>query len=334
MENSGISTRWFPDCSFSAAQPVLHDHVFRDFDQQAEQLVGHDQSYLQLTPGAFRGRFLSGFIGEDVALHLEYCNQALEQQVSGAPGQLSIGVLLNQSGEFRINGTTMSPGNLFFLPPRGALHVLSPTNGEIMAITIRQERLTRDPGLAPQIAAWLAGMDSQVELLHAPQLADRLRADAISALENATQATSHETMALIERALVASVAAQLTLQLSTRPHRETGQDAVYERFRACRASLLSDAACLEDTSALASLTNTSKRSVETAFAQHAGVGPLTYFRILRLHRVKRQLICPGSAHLSIGDIAAEHGFWDWSRFSSQYQRHFGELPSSTRRIES
>lgn len=332
IRNPDISTRWFPDCSFGARSAVLDDQVFRDFDQQAERLIGHDQSYLQLTPGAFQGRFLSGFLGDDVAIHMEYSSQALDQQVSGAAGQLSIGLLLGKSGEFRINGMSMSAGHLFLLPPGGFLHVLSPPGGEIMALTIRSETLKSEPGLALHIAEWFDRLEDQVEMLHAPRLADRLRSDAVSAMESATQAASPQALSLIARALVASVAAQFTLQLPSplQPHR--APDISWERFRACRASLLSGLIRDDNAGSLATLTNSSKRSVEAAFARHSLVGPLTWFRIMRLHRVRRQLICPQSAHLSIGDIAAEHGFWDWSRFSGQYQRHFGELPSATRRV--
>ncbi|MCB1452789.1 MAG: helix-turn-helix transcriptional regulator, partial [Rhizobiaceae bacterium] len=83
-------------------------------------------------------------------------------------------------------------------------------------------------------------------------------------------------------------------------------------------------------SEIANLIQVSKRTVEQAFSSNVSVGPLTYSRILRLHQVRRKLMDPSMATLSIGDIAAEHGFWDWSRFSQHYRRQFGSLPSAAR----
>ena len=74
----------------------------------------------------------------------------------------------------------------------------------------------------------------------------------------------------------------------------------------------------------------SQRSLEKAFSDFAFMGPLAYLRVARLHNARRKLLDPGRTDQSIGDIAAEEGFWDWSRFTSYYRRQFGELPSRTR----
>ena len=65
--------------------------------------------------------------------------------------------------------------------------------------------------------------------------------------------------------------------------------------------------------------------------QQMGLAPGTYERTLRLNTVRRALLSPNLRHQTIGDLAAEHGFWDWSRFSGSYKTLFGELPSQTRR---
>ncbi|WP_422038640.1 helix-turn-helix domain-containing protein [Roseibium sp.] len=55
-----------------------------------------------------------------------------------------------------------------------------------------------------------------------------------------------------------------------------------------------------------------------------------YLRVLRLNRARRKVGDRAFSGQSIGDIAAEEGFWDWSRFTNYYRRQFGELPSETR----
>ena len=129
MGNSLISTRWFPTCDFSARKGVFADNVFTNFEQQAEQLEGHDQSYIQLSQGAFQGRFLSASLGDIVAIHMEYCNQALEQEITGSPDHFTFGVMLNENNPFVINGVSLNRANLFVLPPSGNLHVINPNYG-------------------------------------------------------------------------------------------------------------------------------------------------------------------------------------------------------------
>ncbi|MEX3007402.1 helix-turn-helix domain-containing protein [Hoeflea sp. TYP-13] len=201
-----------------------------------------------------------------------------------------------------------------------------------MAIIIRRELLLGHPGLASKIADWMDGLTNHVEMLHAPRLAQRLREDAVSALESASQARTEASRDLIGRALVASIVAKLTLEWSGPPTaNEFTAAKSYERFQECRPLLISDWKRFSSTAAFTKSVRASRRSVENAFSENAQVGPLGYLRIFRLHQVRRQLVNPDCFHLSIGDIAAEHGFWDWSRFSNHYRRHFGELPSETRR---
>ncbi|WP_422041773.1 helix-turn-helix domain-containing protein [Roseibium sp.] len=60
------------------------------------------------------------------------------------------------------------------------------------------------------------------------------------------------------------------------------------------------------------------------------MGPLSYARLVRLHNARQKLRDGKFDRESIGNIAAQEGFWEWSRFTSYYGKHFGELPSQTR----
>ena len=60
------------------------------------------------------------------------------------------------------------------------------------------------------------------------------------------------------------------------------------------------------------------------------MGFSAYHRLLRLHAVRRSLRTNHQKERSIGDIAAEFGFLNWSYFGEQYRAAFGERPSDTR----
>ena len=70
-------------------------------------------------------------------------------------------------------------------------------------------------------------------------------------------------------------------------------------------------------------------TLERAFREHFGVSPKRYLVACRLNRV-RQLLLRCEDERSISDIATQWGFWHMSKFSADYKRMFGELPSTTR----
>ncbi|MEX0345858.1 MAG: helix-turn-helix domain-containing protein [Rhizobiaceae bacterium] len=329
-----ISNRWFPSCKIGANAPLLIDLEYDDFDKQAERLVGYDQSYLQLTPGQFRGRFFSGFLGADVSIHLEYCNQALEQRLGGDPYAYSFGIVLNDGSVFRANGLEMATDQVVVIPPGSSIDIYSPVDGAVMAIVIATDKLLSEPGLAPQAADWLLGIGRDIGFLQAPHLARRLREDAVRALESAG-AKASDPLAFgntVGNALVAGIVANLSLECACVAQPQVFEPTrAYMRFAAGRGEMRLDWCENDDLDVLTKAVGASKRSLEHAFSEQLSVGPLTYLRILRLHKVRHKLSNPEFADQSIGDIAASNGFWNWSRFSQAYKTHFGELPSEARK---
>lgn len=71
-----------------------------------------------------------------------------------------------------------------------------------------------------------------------------------------------------------------------------------------------------------------RRTLNHAFQQVLGMGPVTYLRRLRLNQVRRLLqhSRANSNPKSVTEIALDHGFWHLGRFSSQYRELFGESP--------
>ena len=331
MKNSFFSTRWFPSCEFCADNDALTDQLFDDFDLQAEQLSGHDQSYLQLTPGPFEGRFLSAFLGKEVAIHMEFCNQALEQEVSGSPDHFTLGVTLSEQAPFLIKGRELLASDLFILPPSGNLHLVSPTNAAIMAIAIERNLFMEQLYMAHPFLDWVGALSREVGVLRLDRLAHRVREDAIAALEAVSSSAEAAPTSWAGRALANSITTKISLEWgSVIAYKETLGTQSFDRYQIGRNHLLCRNTPPDRSSEIANLIQVSKRTVEQAFSSSVSVGPLTYSRILRLHQVRRKLMDPSMATLSIGDIAAEHGFWDWSRFSQHYRRQFGSLPSAAR----
>lgn len=73
----------------------------------------------------------------------------------------------------------------------------------------------------------------------------------------------------------------------------------------------------------------SDRTLRLAFREQYGMGPMTYFKFLRLNAVRLSL--KKNPLLSIKDAAEACGFHHLGNFAGEYRRLFGERPSVTPR---
>lgn len=72
----------------------------------------------------------------------------------------------------------------------------------------------------------------------------------------------------------------------------------------------------------------SHRVLNYAFQDNIGVSPYQYLLTEKLHAVRRKL---KSSDASVTEACFDYGFLTPSRFTRQYKRLFGELPSETRK---
>ena len=82
-------------------------------------------------------------------------------------------------------------------------------------------------------------------------------------------------------------------------------------------------------SRLAEAASCSERSLQLAFREAYGVGPVAWFRVMRLNEAHRELRDRGSSDTRIAEVAMRWGFGHLGRFSIEYRKRFGEKPSDT-----
>lgn len=85
-----------------------------------------------------------------------------------------------------------------------------------------------------------------------------------------------------------------------------------------------------DIEELSAVSNMSVRSIYNAFAKAFATTPKCYIKQLKFQKL-RQDILQGRCR-NVTEIALEYGFSHLGRFSSDYRKAFGELPSETMRI--
>jgi transcriptional regulator GlxA family with amidase domain len=82
---------------------------------------------------------------------------------------------------------------------------------------------------------------------------------------------------------------------------------------------------------LTEATGTSPSTLLRIFKTHHGVSPMQYVKLLRLQAVRRSLLDSDPLSDMVGGVASEYGFRQLGRFSADYRKVYGELPSATLR---
>nr|WP_319383328.1 helix-turn-helix domain-containing protein [uncultured Roseibium sp.] len=205
--------------------------------------------------------------------------------------------------------------------------------GEAVALLgVDAEALLSHEALIPEVADWLATRGRRSEFIRSAPLTARLRQDTQVLIECASAMRDKRHKQVLGDLAIASLANALSFEwLSPRHPDVLRRTRSFERFVSARDALLirMQPGLAPDT--YKSLTTqSSRRTLENVFKNNVNMGPATYARVLRLNSARQKLLDGERLRDSIGDIAAEEGFWEWSRFSKYYHKLFGELPSETR----
>ena len=80
---------------------------------------------------------------------------------------------------------------------------------------------------------------------------------------------------------------------------------------------------------MASRAEVSERTLQTAFKEYFGVGPIRYLQLRQLRQINIALQAAQPNGTSVAEILSRHGEWEFGRFAKRYRNLFGELPSQT-----
>ena len=78
------------------------------------------------------------------------------------------------------------------------------------------------------------------------------------------------------------------------------------------------------------MSNMSVRSIYNAFSRAFSTTPKTYVKQVKLRKLREDLLRGRCRNIT--EVALDYGFGHLGRFSSDYRKLFGELPSETVRL--
>ncbi len=305
----------------------------RDADELARNLTDWEQSYDQISSGSFHGA-LDELRLPHMQVFRESINQSVRQSCRVWPDAIWFG-FPDQPDSTRINGRPVEPEFVMVRPGNNEFELLTPSSHIIYGIVVCRELL---------VAAAAAGgceIDWQ-----------RLQAAEVLRVDPAERRQCIQTLATLlarqQDALAAGDSARLLLYwqnmvvealVGMLDHSEVEPAAAssFQRRQRIVARLREYILAHRDQAItvpeLCEQAHVSRRTLQYCFEDVLGMSPTLYLRRVRLNGVRRQLMETGAQNLAIGAVAADWGFSNFSQFSSDYRKLFGESASASLRSQ-
>lgn len=299
-----------------------------DVDEQATLLKGWQQDYVQLSCGAFEGRFVEARLVQ-THLFVEDTSRRLLQRGARPTERLALGVPLSLGwGPVSFCGHTDWQGpareahfccfsgteGFEFMTPEGlSMAGLDLPLLDLLELATEDERpaLLRLASQAGLHRADPAGLHAlQAQLSSALQLITTLPAR----LDDARACTQ------LQQALMSNVLALLPgSQTPAAPHRAAQLVARAQSF------VRDDPETPHTVATLCQALGVSRRTLQAAFQQVTGLAPAAFLRTVRLAGARRAL----KTARSVAEAATQWGFWHLGLFAQDYRELYDELPSQT-----
>jgi AraC family ethanolamine operon transcriptional activator len=303
----------------------------RDINEQAERLRHWDQTYVQLSGGKFEGRIIEGWFGS-IQVFRETTTQVIHEQGRSRTGAQTFCLPVAMDGTARFRGVDWAPDACATLGGGLDFDLCTPGTLDVVAVSLPGDKLLAAADAQGFDAGALArSLSSSCLLPLAPHCGDTLRAMLIeltSLIEtDAALLTNRMARLGIESAIYDTALQLITHSL---PAKALPATHLPKRSVVYRAIEYVESRPTEMTSVseLCAALRMSRRTLQAYFGEVLHISPLQYLRARRLNKVRSSLR-RGEGSLTVGQAAADWGFWHLSQFAADYRKLFGELPSET-----
>ena len=294
-------------------KPQVLRRSFTDFDELTEAAQGWNLELCKLDRGPFFGEIFQ-LITPDFIIGRGNFNSRLKQSGEPPAGFRTLAIPAVASHNMLWRSRPVTGNDLLIFPAGAELHAFSESDFNIFTLSIAEHLLEKFIPLR------------------------RLQGVEVLPLNPDTLAELRKRLHQIERG-VENVGPALEILLhqlaqaivEARPN----SSAQVPNSRRIQAILNAERLILSNPSdplsvqALCTATGVSKRTLEYAFNEYAGVAPKTYLNALRLNAVHKQLRGARSGQTRVVEVANTWGFWHMGQFAADYRKLFGQNPSIT-----
>lgn len=324
-----------------AALPlVFHDRTARvDTDPQAlaSRLAQHYDLREFAPRSADRGRFLhrsASAAAGGLTLTCGYTSP-IQGEIGERPGCGAINLCLAGGATYAVEGQalTVDPERpLYFAPGQEYRYSCDHFNGMAFHVELARLKGTASAMAGPGVAPGRLGADLQqprvVQDRDGRSLLPVLQRQASLLDDGNSLAAVYLPHLQLDDLLYRTLALILMPQLRQLLAEDSGRTTIDRRQIIAGLVEWIDAH-LEEPLALSALerqSGYSRRSLQLAFQQHYGCGPVQWIRRRRLERARQALLNPGP-HDSVSAIAQRFGYRNLSAFSREFRHHYGQAPS-------
>ncbi len=307
-------------------------HRFDDVSVHAASVPEWHQTYSQITSGALESSLMQ-LTSARFHVFREQINQRVVQHGEAPKGKVCFAVPIAIPGAIRMQGREADDSSIFFLRGGEEFMFHMPMGMDMLAITFEREMFDLAMASVPAFGEITTLLRQPVIKLPPRRVAvcrQRLLAMFSEALLNDELGNTQDREEELEQAMLHEL-----LRLMTDPDCDRGQRSgssshsfIVEK---CHRLAISDTINVPSVIELCQRLKVSRRTVQNSFRSVVETTPVNYLRSVRLNGVRRTLTSTHPSELSIGDAAAQWGFFHLSHFAAEYQELFGELPSQTRR---
>ncbi len=306
-----------------------HQHIAtRDSEHHAACLPGWDQSYSQLDAGAFSGE-LTEISFSGIQVFRETTNRSVFQQGSPVDDCVVIGMPVDMDGAGLFSGKQFGQHDLVMFNGHQGFALVTPKRFDVLAVTIPRTDLL-------QLLA-LEGVDTSVMshsivIKPSPGTLNALTYCLLSIVS--AEMFNPALLSYLQVQRICKSAVLATSVSAIRSSKPVDEPSRCFRSRSHLVREIIDWAMSrqDDPPSIAEIClrfNVGRRVLNYSFAEVVGSSPLNYLRSMRLNGARRDLRKQGQT-ISIQDVAGRWGFSHLPRFSAEYRKLFGELPSETR----
>lgn len=301
---------------------------FCDVHVHAASVRAWEQTYSQLTSGRLESTLLQ-WDGARHQVFREYISQRVVQQGVSPRDRVCFALPVHTPGPILFQGREADGESLFVLRGGEEFMFHTPQGTELLAMNFDRALFEQALDQTP------AGQEIRA-LMRQPVIklpADHFRVGRqrlLAAFHAGLQPPAANPPQDPESSLLQEILSLLTDPACDRRqrHGSTTQSFIVEK---CHRLAMTQALNAPKVGELCERLQVSRRTVQNSFRSVAETTPLHYMRSVRLNGVRRALLSTHPRELSIGDAAAQWGFFHLSHFAADYQELFGEPPSRTAR---
>ncbi|MBT2297438.1 helix-turn-helix domain-containing protein [Pseudomonas fluorescens] len=303
---------------------------FRDIHVHAANIQEWNQDYNQLTAGLAESSLMQ-LTTARCHVFREQINQRVVQHGVAPRGKMCFAVPITVPGSTRMQGREVDDSSLFFLQGGEEFMFHMPMGMELLSITFEREWFEQALAQTPS-AKEISQLLRQPVIRVSSQRFAHARRQLLAVF---SQALAHEELdsagdPALEQAMLGELL-QLMIDPACDKHQRIASSTRSFIVEKCHRLTTAQVLNVPSVDELCQRLHVSRRTVQNSFRSVAETTPLNYLRSVRLNGVRRTLMSTPASHLSIGDAAAQWGFYHLSHFAAEYQELFAELPSHTAR---